>query len=260
VEAIRWYVDLYKTHGVMPPIRIYYKRDDPGFEDKSFEYVQTGRAGMWFDMGYGMFSKDGGFGAIEPAVAGGGPGIPLPTEPGGQPLAFEVGVAPLPVGNGGLRSSDFYVRGMHIAAGTQNAQACWEWLKFLSTDISSVYGDYPARISVAQGEAFGQQATPERMEVYAAYADVLKRPSAPGDDPSVLYNSQLDTYWLWKAIVTTVEEDADLAVGLEEAQRLTSAYAECVAGGETPAACALKVDPEYQGFNVEEPGPVKPLG
>ncbi|HWQ15521.1 MAG TPA: extracellular solute-binding protein [Roseiflexaceae bacterium] len=254
VAAIRWYIDLYKTHGVMPPIRLYYKRDDPGFEDRSFEYVQTGRAGMWFDMGYGMFSKEGGFAVAEPAIAGGGPGIPMPVEPGQPDRPFEVGISPLPVGSGGLRSGDFYARGMHIAAGTQNAQACWEWLKFLSTDITSVYGDFPARISVAQGETFGQQAPPERMEIYRAYAEVLRRPSTPGDDPAVLYSGQLDPYWLWKAIMATVEEDADLAVGLEEAQRLTTAYAECVAGGEKPPACALKVDPEYQGFNVEDPG------
>lgn len=254
VEAIRWYIDLSKTHKVMPPVRIYYKRDDPGFEDKSYQYVQEGRAGMWLDTGYGMFSK--GMGMSEPAM-GGGPGIPFP---GGPERPFEVGVSPLPVGSGGLRSGDITARGVHISAGTQNAQACWEWLKFLSSDVSTVYADYPARISVAQGEAFAAQAGPERMEVYNAYAEVLRRPGAPGDDPYVLYGSQIDTYWLFKAIMDTVEHDADLAGGLEEAQRLTTAYAECVAGGDTPATCAAQVDPDYGGFNYEDPSMGAPRG
>lgn len=250
VEAVRWYIDLAKTHGVMPPIRLYFKRDDPGFEDKSYEYVQTGRAGMWFDMGYGMFTKDGGGMMAEAAINGGRPGIP---GPGGPEYNFEVGVSPLPVGSGGLRSGDFFVRGTHIAAGTENAQACWEWLKFMSTDISTVYGDYPARISVAQGDAYTQQSTPERIEIYNAYADVLKRPGSPGDDPAMLYGGQIDTYWLFKAITAVVEDDADLAAELEEAQRLTSAFADCVAGGEKATVCAPKVDPDYQGFNFEDP-------
>jgi ABC-type glycerol-3-phosphate transport system substrate-binding protein len=249
VEAIRWYIDLSKTHNVMPPLRLYYKRDDPGFEDRSYQYVQEGRAGLWFDSGYGAFSKGGGA-VVEPAIGGG----PRPIEgPIDQQLSFEVGVAPLPVGTAGLRTGDIFARGMHISAGTQNAQACWEWLKYMSTDISTVYADYPARISVAQGEAFSSQAGPDRMEVYQIYSEVLKRPSAPGDDPYVLYGGQLDVYWLFKAIMDTVEKDADLAQGLDEAQRFTTAFAECVAAGETAPVCAAKVDPEYQGFNYEDP-------
>lgn len=245
VEAIQWYIDLSKTHGVMPPLRLYYKRNDPGFEDKSFEIVQSGRAGMWLDTGYGIFSREG----PRPISALSEPAFP------GQERTFEVGVAPLPVGNNGLRSGDFYARGVHIAAGTEHPEACWEWLKFLTTDTSIVYGDYPARISVAKGEAYRAQSTPERLEVYDAYEEVLARPGAPGDDPYVLYGGQMDPYWFFKALDETVEKDADLAIGLEEAQRLTAAYLECVAGGEKPATCATQVDPTYQGFNVEETSP-----
>jgi multiple sugar transport system substrate-binding protein len=252
VEAIKWYLDLSKTHGVQPPVQIYYKRDDPGFEDKSFEYVRMGRAGMWFDTGYGMFSQEGGIADTRM----GGPGI----DPSQPAPSFEVGVSPLPVGSGGLRSGDFYARGMHISAGTENAQACWEWLKFLSSDVSTIYGDYPARISVAQGEAFTSQASPERLEIYEANAELLKRPGQPGDDPYVLYGGQLDSYWFFKAIMEHVKDDADLDAGLAEAQRLTTAFTECVAEGERPAVCAPKVDPDYQGFNFEDPSISMPKG
>jgi ABC-type glycerol-3-phosphate transport system substrate-binding protein len=248
VEAIRWYLDLSTVHEVMPELRLYYRRDDPGAADPSYEIVQAGRAGMWFDSGYGMFSKE--FGGAEPAVRSSEPGLP---RPGGQERDFEVGVSPLPVGSSGLRGGDFFTRGMHISAGTENAQACWEWIKYMTGDISLVYADYPARISVAQGEAYAAQSSPERLEIYAAYEEVLQRPGEPGDDPYVLYGGQMDPYWFFKAVDEAAKEEADLAVGLEEAQRLTTAYLECVAEGETAAICAAKVDPEYQGFNVEDP-------
>ena len=55
VQALQWYLDLSTVHKVMPPLKFQYQRDDQGFEDKSYELVQGGRAGMWFDQGYGMF-------------------------------------------------------------------------------------------------------------------------------------------------------------------------------------------------------------
>src|SRR5215208_2002974 len=59
-QASQWYLDLAGVHTVAPPIKFPYKRDDPGFEDKSYEYVQNGRAAMWFDQGYGMFGGPDG--------------------------------------------------------------------------------------------------------------------------------------------------------------------------------------------------------
>ncbi len=84
VQALQWYLDLSTVHKVMPPLKFQYQRDDQGFEDKSYELVQGGRAGMWFDQGYGMFGGPTGEG-----LKGGGPGGP-------QPPNFEVAIAPLP--------------------------------------------------------------------------------------------------------------------------------------------------------------------
>jgi multiple sugar transport system substrate-binding protein len=240
VEAIQWYLDLARVHGVMPEPKLQYRRDDPGSQDPSYELVQNGRAGMWFDYGRGMFGEYGGDGP-------GRPEIESPERP------FEVAVAPLPVGTGGLRSGDYFVRGGHISAGAEQPQACWEFLKFMSGDTTLVYGDFPARISVATGEQHAAAVPVERLEVYRAYEDVLRRPSEPGEDSSVLWTGQLDTYWLYKAIMEAVEKDADLAIGLEEAQRATTTFMECVAQGGKPSACALEADPDYQGFMVETP-------
>src|SRR5262249_13856960 len=136
VQAVQWCLDLAGVHKVMPPIKFPYKRDDPGFEDKSYEYVTNGRAAMWFDQGYGMFGGPDGV----PPIKGIDPNGP-------QPPKFEVGIAPLPIGGGGLNSADLYLRGFHISAKTQQSQACWEWLQFLSAHINNPQGGVPAPTS-----------------------------------------------------------------------------------------------------------------
>ena len=248
VEAIQWYIDLSQKHKVMPTLQFAYKRDQPGFEDKSYELAQGGRAGMWFAQGP-SFSFEG----------------PVKFAEGQPTLNFEEGIAALPLGGAGLRSGDFYARGFHIAARTQQAQACWEWLKYLSADASpnNLQGGIPARISVAESEAFTSQAAPGQLDIYKAYAGALKREGQPGDDPSVLYG-RMDLYWFYKAIDEAMTKDADLAKGLADARKTTDAFMEClVKSGKpgTPATCANQVDPSYQGYNTEDPqdGPVRPM-
>jgi ABC-type glycerol-3-phosphate transport system substrate-binding protein len=243
VEALQWYINLAKVHKVMPEIKISYRRDDPGFEDKSWEYAQSGRAGMWFAQGP-MFNygDEGGF------VKGGPVGQDGPT--------FEEGISALPLGGAGLSSSDFYARGFHISASSQQAQACWEWLKFLSADTNpnTLQGGIPARTSIAESEAFTKQAPASQVAIYNAYAEALKREGRPGDNPDALYG-QMDLYWFYKAIDETLTKDADLAQGLADAQETTTAYLECLEQNGKPlkvATCANQVDPTYQGYNTED--------
>jgi ABC-type glycerol-3-phosphate transport system substrate-binding protein len=250
VEAIQWYIDLSQKHKVMPELKFSYKRDDPGFEDKSYELAQSGRAGMWFAQGP-SFSFEG------PVKFAGPDGPPRPN--------FEEGIAALPLGGAGLRSGDFWARGFHIAARSQQAQACWEWLKYLSADASpnNLQGGIPARTSVAESEAFTTQAAPGQVEIYKAYAGALKREGQPGDDPSVLYG-RMDMYWFYKAIDEALTKDADLGKGLADARKTTDAFMECLIKSGTPgtpATCANQVDPSYQGWNTEDPrdGPVRPM-
>lgn len=234
VQAIQWYLDLSSTHKVMPPLKFPYQAND-NFEDRSYELVQNGRAGMWFDQGYGMF---GG-----------------PKGPDGQNQTFEIGLAPLPVGTSGLHSGDIYLRGLHISAQTEQSQACWEWLKFLSTDVTNLQGGLPARSSILASDAFKGQASPDLQELAKVYADVLKRaPSAAsgGTDPSQLYS--MDTYWFFKAIMDALDKKAPLDQGLTEAQKFTTAWLDCmVQKPNKPATCAQQVDPTYKGYNTEDP-------
>jgi ABC-type glycerol-3-phosphate transport system substrate-binding protein len=251
VEALKWYLELATAHKVMPAPVFYYKRDQQGSEDKSYEMVQNGRAGMWFDQGYGMF---------------GGPSGPVKGEgPGGQPRNFEVGIGPLPVGKGGLSSADMYMRGFHISAQTQQSAACWEWIKFLSNDVNNLQGSIPARLSVLKSDAFKKQATPDVIALADTYAEALKQSRQPsqGGDPNAFYT--FDTYWFFKALSEAVEGKAPLDKGLAEAQTFTTAYMDCLEKQPNqPATCAAQADPNYQGFSTEDPptgpgGPI-PLG
>jgi multiple sugar transport system substrate-binding protein len=240
IEAIQWYIDLANQHQVMPEIELSYKRDDssqPGMvagPDDTYQIISEGRAGMWFD--YGFSGMMGGVGMRE----------------GSDGQQYEVGIAPLPIGDGGLQSSDFSVRGFHISKTAKQSQLCWNWIKFLSSDVNNLQGEVPARISVLDSEEYATQSTPEAIEMAKVYAEALAKPVTKSDTSGFW---MLDTYWLMKAIDEAVKGEADLGGGLTEAQKTTEAFVDCMKEFEEPkpATCANRVDPEYQGYNTEDP-------
>ena len=248
VKAIQWYIDLAKVHQVTPAFKLPYSPTDQG-EDKSYELVQNGRAGMWFDYGTGF----------EPGIAQDGPqGAQAP-----EPPKWEKGYAPLPVGAKGLQSGDLYARGFYISAKSAQPQGCWEWMKFLSNDTSNLNGDYPARTSVAQSAAYTASADPRQVAIYKLNAEALGKPSAINPGLNALYAANqfgVDMYWFSKAIDETIDKGADLAAGLKTANELTKAHMDCVAKTGKPATCAKQVDPEYDGYNTQDPDPNNPNG
>src|SRR5262249_52060929 len=149
----------------------------------------------------------------------------------------------------------------HISARTQQSQACWEWLKFLSSDVSNLQGGVPARTSVLTSDAFVKQADPNTIELAKAYNEALRaRGSQPsqGADPNAIY--AMDTYWFFKALSEALEKKTPLDKGLADAQKLTTAFMDCLdKNPNKPATCAAQVDPSYQGYNTEDPpeGPGK---
>jgi ABC-type glycerol-3-phosphate transport system substrate-binding protein len=241
IAAIRWYLDLAAVHQVMPPLTLPYKPGDIGSPDRAYEYVQSGRAGMWFDQGYGIFGP--------PAASGKGDG------PGGPPLNFEVGLAPLPIGRGGLAGGDLNLRGLHISAQTQQAQGCWEWIKFLSGDLSNLYGSIPARRSVLESEAFKQQATPEIAALADTYATALAQDRGQSNTNGAINGFEaLDPYWFYKALNEAIAGTTPLEQGLADAQQFSTAFMECLAKSPNKlATCAKQVDPTYDGFTTQDP-------
>ncbi|HEU5089740.1 MAG TPA: extracellular solute-binding protein, partial [Roseiflexaceae bacterium] len=120
VAALRWYLDLGMVHKVTPAPSFPYRMDQM-YEDHSYELIQGGRAAMWFDYG------KGGWGQVEGPVKDGGPGMAPTAVP---PASFEVGIAPVLVGDGGLQGNDLTSRGWVISKNAKNPEACWEFIKF----------------------------------------------------------------------------------------------------------------------------------
>ncbi len=233
VDAIQWYIDLWQQHDVMPKPVFPYKRAmfERQTQDTYQTMIQQGRMGMWFDYGYGMFSQ-------------------MP----GQREAPDIGVqiAPLPIGAHGLSTSDIDSNSvLRMAADTPNPQACWEWMKFLSGNMSLRQWGIPARLSVAQSEEFLAQASPDTAALLNVYTATLA--GNAGRDVTSGNQQSIANYWLFKAITQTIEEGADLGEGLQEAQEMTHAFQECIEQGDKPATCATQVDPQYEGYLEDVP-------
>jgi multiple sugar transport system substrate-binding protein len=241
IAAIQWYLELATTHHVMPTPTFVYKRDDLGLGNQGgaseervdghpdlSQLILDGRAGMWFDRS--------------------GQGLNV--------TVFEVGSAPLPVGQAGLSVGDVFMSSMHIAAKTQpvQQQACWEWLKFLTSNVDNAI---PARASVRASETFATQAPPDVRMVSTAYDDILKQQSEKNDAYRRANDFYaLDTYWFFKALSEAVAGTTELTKGLTEAQEFTDAYMECLSTNPNQfATCATQVDPDYQGFRTTDASP-----
>lgn len=237
VEAIQWYLDLALVHEVMPTPNFPYRRNDQ-YNDETYQMVEQGRAGMWFDYGYGMF----------------GPSSGPPMEMSDQPQRdFEVRIAPLPLGSAGLTGQDFTTTsGLYISADSQNPDACWEWLKYLSGNMTLIRWGIPARTSVAESEAFLQQASPDTAEMIEITQQIFET-AETSEQMQASGTQYIETYWLFKALTQVIEEDEELEIALQEAQETTSAFVDCTANGGKPARCAQEVDPTYEGYLQDVP-------
>ncbi len=200
------------------------------FSDDTFQLIQSGRAAMWFD--YGIGSQSMMFGSNNETV--------------------QVSIAPLPLGAGTLPPEEINTRGLHIAASTPRAAACWTWLKHLSTDISGLDGAFPARRSVVDSAAFQGQAPAGATDVYAAYRAALERaPAQPAAEP--FYRSRIDWYWFFRAVDQALQGQQALERALAEAQTTTERFLACISGGVEGHVCARQVDPGYHGWQSGEP-------
>jgi ABC-type glycerol-3-phosphate transport system substrate-binding protein len=217
VRAARAYLDL--LHAASPHARLQgYRRDDQ--RDDGYEPIRTGRAAMWFDFGLGLL---GGMRA---------------------PPGFVHAVAPPPLRASAATANDFAVRALAISATTQQPEACWAWLKYLSGSAANT-GGFPARRSLAESAAFLQQAPPGAAEVYRAYRAAFEHVNTADALPD-RERSPIDYYWFFRALDRALG-GADLERELADAQLLTEQFMVCVQGGAPASECATQVDPEYPG-------------
>jgi len=208
IEAVTWYADLYLIHGIKPICLAENSRDCETL-------IQAGQAAMW--------SKS--------LTLGGGPVL---------------NVLPFPNGPGGEGMPILNTEGYFISAKTTAPQACWDWIKFLTTETSVIQG-LPARRSVAASEVYHQLAGPELV---AAYLTAVENQRL--SDLHYLINQDwLNPYlsWLEQAYRQIVEERETPARALVEVQRKADAYRACVISRdalyerERWEACLREVDP-----------------
>jgi hypothetical protein len=144
---------------------------------------------------------------------------------------------------------------LFISSTSQHSEACWSWLKALSADASQALEGYPARISVAESEAFTSRAPAGAAEVYKAYREALGRSSTPVAERS-FFDTEIDMYWFFRAVDHAIQGE-DIERELDDAQILTEQFVACVRAGGNSPECAKQVDPEYEGWQSAEAQPVQ---
>lgn len=162
---------------------------------------------------------------------------------------FMTAIAPKPLGDSPISPNDFFATGLFISAQTEQQDACWHWLKHLSTEMVDTYSsNFPARRSVLESEASAAQASPGTREVYEAYSQVPDRAPSAQNDTNNSRSWAMEYYWFHQALDRALQGE-DLEQELIEAQRTTDDYIECARQNEEEygQACYMQVDPDYEG-------------
>ncbi|MEM8531330.1 MAG: extracellular solute-binding protein [Chloroflexota bacterium] len=155
---------------------------------------------------------------------------------------------PLPGGTIENRAEDVEVTtGLYIAADTPHADACWQWLRYVSDNVTGIIGGMPARTDDVITERFAQDAEPGQSEVHAVYREALARATNREVQTFFLHDPNLDPFWFYRALDQALQ-GANLEQELTNAQQLTEAYLACVDAGGVGGDCAVETDPDYDGW------------
>jgi multiple sugar transport system substrate-binding protein len=228
VEAMRWYVSLSAEHGVKPEFLtdITKLAGATAFYLEREALINDGRAAMWTNTGAtaGLF---------------------------GPRTGIEIGAAPLPTGPGVTGGGYSSASGYFISAETENRQACWQWITFLSGEPGAVQG-LPARRSLAESDEYRQQVGADRADAYLASV-------ADSDQPSAFQIFSEEEwlggalFWLGQAYGQAIDGEASVEEALDAAQKMADDYRACVVAAgdfsqETWQACVQEIDPTLPDF------------
>ncbi len=231
IEAVRWYVALSETYGVKPlfllNIADVTQTSSSRYIIKRRRLIQEELAAMWIRRGGNQEEnrKD---------VMG---------------LA-NVGVAPLPVNLGVSAGGAFAFTGYMISANTSQRQACWQWIKFLTT-VDAATG-MPARRSVAESETYRRRVGDEVAAVYLANLNQAGASDTPAVRPA--WMSSPATLWLGQAVAQILRDNVPVEEALAAAQQKFEAYRNCVIDRDAfydlnvQYECSREVDPTIPDF------------
>lgn len=206
MAAVRRYTDLTAVHGVKPVFIDGQGETRPGARDERQRLIESGRAAMWLDQ-----------------AAAGTP----PAE-----VADSTGFAPLPAGVDGVRrGTGGYqtVRGYFISATTEQRQACWQWLTFLTQQpaVATESGELPARAALA--EAAVSQPTASSRWAAVLHSVQTTTPSASPFN-FLRQNTWMNVYvpLLEQVYVRVLFDGVRVEDALAEAQATADAYRDCI--------------------------------
>jgi multiple sugar transport system substrate-binding protein len=223
IQGAQYYVDLLQNYS--PHERLIGYQQQASFDSEPFQLLQEGRIGMWF--GFGSFFGPAG------------------------PQEFEMGVAPPPLSGSTVSADTFQLITQYISAETEHAEACWDWITFLSEQPALMQGNaYPVRISVAESPEYIDQAQPGATEVYAAYREHFAAAPDGGEQQPLFGSMQsVDPFWFYRAVDRAMQGE-DLERELQAAEDLTQQFIECMQVEEDSVTCTTSVDPDYNGFSA----------
>lgn len=158
-------------------------------------------------------------------------------------LPFEVGVVPLPLGNGPLKPS-YNLIAMFISRQAENPTSCWQWIKYLSAQ-PGIFPGIPARYSVLGSANLEAAVGPETAAVYRA---VMAQPRQGIDYGKVESVSSYPLYWWWKDTLSSVFNGTAPGQALADLQSKVQVYRECVISynGKQELFCAKQADPNFR--------------
>jgi len=194
-EAVRWYVDLTRKHGVSP-------------ERGATKFIPSSQvAAMWTDILLNWWGMSKG------------------------PKPVKVGIAPFPEDR--TAANPMIVRGYFVSAGTAHPQACWQWISFITEQhvgSASVEQMSTRRSVFESSDHFDQMGDDGK----AAIVYAMEHPDPPMTAYDLIVRGALvecmDSVWEGQA---TVEEALTQAQTLAE-ERIAQAVAEAAAAPTPP--------------------------
>ncbi len=182
MRAVAWYTDLALEHDVMPSFADDFAGQTAATAEAQRALVSQGQAAMWSNY--------------------------TDQNPGSTP--FAVGMAPLPVNQLGRGIGVYRYEAFFIASQTRHAEACWEWIRYLSA-VPEVVQSVPARTGMLDNPALQTRLGEEAVAAYRA--TLAYEPLAP-----LSLSESAQMYWLYQA-VDEVLAGASLEGALGNAQR-----------------------------------------
>lgn len=207
IEAMRWYANLTNEFEAKPVFMTGATGEGPeiGAQIQELEsLIANGQVAMW--------ARDTS-GRVQYSLAGVNRGVaPLPAAPDGHS------------GSASLWSTAYY---LSARAGETERRACWEWIKFLSGQLTGSEG-IPARRSLAESEAYRNQVGEERAAAYLA--------GMAGTNPSTATSFYSDAVpwlhpagdWLTIAYGQAARGELPVAEALEAAQAKADQFRACL--------------------------------